>query len=133
MPSRTSPRPSSPRASCRRASTPFRTGAPCASPASRKTASTAPSSAGREVPEALDTARAERLALVGLLVNLGLATVKLLSGLLGHSYALVADAMESMTDIIGSAVIWGGLHIARRPADEDHPYGHGKAEAIAAL
>lgn len=80
-----------------------------------------------------DTGRGQRLALIGLLVNIGLASVKLLAGLLGHSYALVADAVESMTDIVGSVVIWGGLHIASKPADENHPYGHGKAEAIAAL
>jgi cation diffusion facilitator family transporter len=77
--------------------------------------------------------RGQRLAAIGLLVNIGLATIKLLAGLVGHSYALIADAVESMTDIVGSVVIWGGLHIARKPADENHPYGHGKAEALAAL
>src|SRR5262245_43542181 len=80
-----------------------------------------------------DPSRGRRLALIGLLANTGLATVKLLAGLLGHSYALVADAVESMTDIVGSVVIWGGLHIGAKPADENHPYGHGKAEALAAF
>lgn len=73
------------------------------------------------------------MALAGLLVNLGLAVVKLAAGLVGNAYALVADAIESMTDIVGSVVVWGGLHIAARPADERHPYGYGKAEALAAL
>jgi len=74
-----------------------------------------------------------RLTLVGLLINGCLGTVKLVTGLLGHSYALVADAIESFGDLFGSLVVWSGLRIAAQPADEDHPYGHGKAEALAAL
>lgn len=74
-----------------------------------------------------------RLALLGLVVSMALAGVKLLAGLLGHSYALVADAVESMTDIAGSIVVWSGLRYAAREPDESHPYGHGKAEALAAL
>lgn len=77
--------------------------------------------------------RAQRTAVVGLLVNVALAAIKLVAGLVGHSYALVADAVESMTDILGSVVIWGGLRIGARPADENHPWGHGKAESLAAL
>jgi cation diffusion facilitator family transporter len=79
------------------------------------------------------TARGQKLALIGLLVNFALAGTKLLAGLVGNSYALIADAIESMTDIVGSIVIWGGLHIASKPADPEHPYGHGKAEALAAF
>ena len=74
-----------------------------------------------------------RLSIIGLMLNIGLATIKLLAGLLGHSYALVADAVESMTDIFGSVVVWSGLKIAAVPPDEQHPYGHGKAEALAAM
>ena len=59
--------------------------------------------------------------------------VKLVCGLVGNSYALVADAIESLGDVVSSAVVWGGLVIASRPADENHPYGHGKAEPLAAL
>lgn len=77
--------------------------------------------------------RAARLALVGLGVNMSLAGMKLIAGVVGHSYALIADAVESMADLLGSVVIWGGLKIGARPADEDHPYGHGKAESLAAL
>lgn len=77
--------------------------------------------------------RGQKLALIGGLANVALAMLKLLAGILGHSYALIADAIESMADVLGSAVIWGGLHIAARPADENHPYGHGKAESLAAL
>lgn len=74
-----------------------------------------------------------RVTLAGLFVNGGLSLVKLLAGILGHSYALVADAIESMADIFASLVVWRGLHVSARPADPGHPYGHGKAEALAAL
>jgi cation diffusion facilitator family transporter len=79
------------------------------------------------------SSRNQRLALGGLLVNLALAILKLITGLVGNSYALVADSIESMVDIVGSVVIWGGLHIAAKPADEEHPYGHGRAESLAAI
>jgi cation diffusion facilitator family transporter len=85
------------------------------------------------VPAPPDFSRGQRLAIAGLLATIGLATTKLIAGILGHSYALIADAMESMVDIVGSVVIWGGLHIASKPADEDHPYGHGRAETVAAM
>jgi cation diffusion facilitator family transporter len=73
-----------------------------------------------------------RAAQLGLLVNFLLTLVKLVAGIVGHSYALVADAIESSTDIFSSLVVWGGLQVAARPADESHPYGHGKAESLAA-
>lgn len=74
-----------------------------------------------------------RVAALGLVVNLVLAGTKLIAGLVGNSYALIADAIESITDIVGSAVIWSGLRVGARPPDAGHPYGHGKAEALAAL
>lgn len=74
-----------------------------------------------------------RISLVGLLINAGLALIKLVAGVLGHCYALVADAVESMADIFGSLIVWSGLRIASQPPDVEHPYGHGKAEALAAL
>jgi cation diffusion facilitator family transporter len=80
-----------------------------------------------------DNLRGRRLALVGLLINGLLAIIKLAAGVLGRSTALVADAVESMADIFGSFVVWSSLHIARKPPDENHPYGHGRAEPIAAL
>jgi len=66
-------------------------------------------------------------------LNGGLALVKLVAGIAGQSYALIADAVESLGDIFSSAIVWGGVVIAARPADADHPYGHGKAEPLAAL
>src|ERR1043166_3745828 len=73
-----------------------------------------------------------RATFIGLTVNAILAITKLLAGLAGHSHALVADAVESMADILSSIVVWRGLVVAAAPADEDHPYGHGKAEPLAA-
>ncbi len=74
-----------------------------------------------------------RLALVGMVVNFLLASAKIAAGLLGNSYVLIADGIESGLDIAGSAIIWGGLKVAARPPDETHPYGHGKAEPVAAI
>jgi len=76
--------------------------------------------------------RGLRATFLGLAVNLLLAAGKLTAGLLGHSQALVADAVESLADIFSSVVVWRGLVVAAEPADADHPYGHGKAEPIAA-
>lgn len=68
----------------------------------------------------------------GVLTNTLLAAAKAIAGVLGNSYALIADAVESTTDIAGSLIVWGGLKISVLPPDEDHPYGHGKAEPLAA-
>ena len=73
-----------------------------------------------------------RWAQAGLLVNATLVLVKLIAGIVGHANALVADAVESSADIFSSIIVWMGLAIAAKPADEDHPYGHGKAEPLAA-
>jgi cation diffusion facilitator family transporter len=66
-------------------------------------------------------------------VNIGLAVVKLGAGILGNSYALIADAIESASDAVTSVIVLFGLHIASKEADENHPYGHGKAEPIASI
>ncbi|HVU63679.1 MAG TPA: cation diffusion facilitator family transporter [Phycisphaerales bacterium] len=79
------------------------------------------------------SARTRRMTIIGLLANLSLGLIKLVVGIVGHSGALIADAIESLADIGGSIVIWSGLAIGAMPADEDHPYGHGKAEALAGL
>src|SRR5437016_8349042 len=76
---------------------------------------------------------AARIALFGLAINLFLAGAKILAGLVGHAYVLIADGIESALDVGGSIVIWGGLTVAARPPDAIHPYGHGKAEPIAAV
>jgi cation diffusion facilitator family transporter len=69
----------------------------------------------------------------GILINGGLGAAKLTAGLLGHSYALVADAAESFSDVAGSCVTLYGLRKAAEPADPDHPSGHGRAETLAAM
>src|SRR5881396_1738701 len=74
-----------------------------------------------------------RVALLGLVVNVVLASAKIVAGLVGHAYVLIADGIESALDVGGSIVIWGGLTVAARPPDATHPYGHGKAEPIAAV
>jgi cation diffusion facilitator family transporter len=74
-----------------------------------------------------------RVALLGLVVNVMLAFAKIVAGLIGHAYVLIADGIESALDVGGSIVIWGGLTVAARPPDKTHPYGHGKAEPIAAI
>lgn len=74
-----------------------------------------------------------RLVLRGVALNAALAAVKFAGGVLGHTYALIADAAESMLDILTSLLVWAGFRVAAQPPDEDHPYGHGKAEAVAGL
>src|ERR1017187_8510785 len=75
--------------------------------------------------------RSVRTTMEGLSVNVALGIVKLLARIFGRSYALIADAIESMSDAVSSIIVWRAVVIAEKPADIDHPYGHGKAEAIA--
>ena len=60
--------------------------------------------------------------LVGVAVNAALATVKILAGFFGNSYALIADGIESTSDIVTSLIVWGGLRVAGTPADDRHPF-----------
>src|SRR5882757_4037608 len=76
--------------------------------------------------------RSLRTTFLGLAVNAVLAAAKMLAGIFGHSHALVADAVESLADVFSSIVVWRGVVVASEPEDEDHPYGHGKAEPLAA-
>lgn len=76
--------------------------------------------------------RKVKVTLLGLVLNAFLSAVKIAAGLLGHSQALVADGVESLADLISSLVVWRGVTLAELPADESHPYGHGKAEPLAA-
>src|SRR5213075_110079 len=76
--------------------------------------------------------RGLRATFLGMVANILLAAAKLVAGIVGHSNALVADAVESLADLFSSVIVWRGLVVASEPADADHPYGHGKAEPIAA-
>jgi cation diffusion facilitator family transporter len=62
--------------------------------------------------------------------NTSLALIKGLAGFFGNSYALVADAIESTTDIFASFLVLFGIKYSNRPADDNHPYGHGRAEPL---
>ena len=76
--------------------------------------------------------RGLRATFLGIAVNAILGCAKFLAGIFGHSHALIADATESFADIFNSFIVWRGIVVAAEPADEDHPYGHGKAEPLAA-
>jgi cation diffusion facilitator family transporter len=76
---------------------------------------------------------AARVALVGMAASAALAVVKIAVGLAANSVAVVSDGMESGADIVTSSLIWFGLWIAAKPADSDHPYGHGRFETLTGL
>lgn len=70
---------------------------------------------------------------IGIAISIVLVFIKGLAGYLGNSYALIADATETGADIFSSVLLWMGLRIALKSPDEEHPYGHGKAEPLAAV
>lgn len=70
---------------------------------------------------------------IGLWINLFLTVFKLFAGLAGHSRAMVADSIHSLTDVLATGVVYVGLKISRKPADDKHPYGHGNADTIASF
>ena len=76
--------------------------------------------------------RSLRTTFIGMVVNAFLSVGKMFAGIAGHSNALVADGVESLADVFSSLVVWRGVTVAAEPADEEHPYGHGKAEPLAA-
>ena len=71
--------------------------------------------------------------LVGLVINVALSIFKMLAGILGFSYAMIADAIHSISDCLATGIVYVGLRIGEKPADESHPYGHANAETIAAF
>jgi len=77
--------------------------------------------------------RGRRSTVLGILVNLGLSVSKISAGILGHSFALAADGLESGADVLSGLAVFVRLKIAVKPPDTDHPYGHAKAEPIAAV
>ena len=76
--------------------------------------------------------RSLKATFLGMAVNAALSALKFAAGVMGHSHALIADAGESSADILSSIVVWRALVVAAEPADVEHPYGHGKAEPLAA-
>lgn len=75
----------------------------------------------------------QSIGAVSFISNISLAAVKIIIGSVGASYALIADGIESLADCVSSLIVWNGLRIGSKAADHDHPYGHGKAEAVAAF
>lgn len=92
-----------------------------------------PAKPGTELATRTGYLSGARLAVLGVMVNAALAIIKIMAGLIGNTYALIADGVESLLDIFGSLVVWFGLRVAAEPPDDDHPYGHGKAEVVAAI
>ena len=78
----------------------------------------------------MNSKTAIRTTIFSLLANIGIALIKGVSGYFGNSYALIADAVESITDVFSSFLVFLGLKYAAKPADENHPYGHGKVEPL---
>ena len=74
-----------------------------------------------------------RLSKLALVLNGLLAAIKIAVGVAGNSYVLIADGIESTADMFSSVVVWGGLRLAVLPPDENHPFGHGKAEPVASV
>lgn len=68
-----------------------------------------------------------------LFVNIGLSFIKIVFGYVGHSRALLIDGIHSLSDLSTDIVVMGGSYFAAKPADEKHPYGHGKAEYLMSL
>ena len=77
-----------------------------------------------------NTQKAIKATYFSILTNLILAIAKGITGFFGNSYALIADAIESMTDVFSSALVLFGIKYSSRPADSNHPYGHGRAETL---
>lgn len=84
-------------------------------------------------PKAESADKGIRTTFIGIVTSIVLAAIKGLAGYFGNSYALIADAIESTSDVFTSIIVLTGLRIAKKPADQNHPYGHGKAEPIAGI
>ncbi len=80
-----------------------------------------------------DIETALRLSKLAIVANVLLAAVKIVAGVFGNSYVLIADGVESAADVFSSLVVWSGLRFSVVPADANHPYGHGKAESVASI
>jgi cation diffusion facilitator family transporter len=77
--------------------------------------------------------RGTKVTLLGVATSAVLAVVKIVSGVVGHTYALVADGVESLLDVFSASIAWASLRYSARPPDDRHPYGHGRAESLGAL
>src|SRR5882757_9994866 len=73
------------------------------------------------------------LGILAICINVSLMIIKIGVGVVGNSYALIADGIESGSDIFSSVITWAGFRLSLKPADEDHPYGHGKIDALTGI
>src|SRR5690606_22832352 len=78
----------------------------------------------------MNTKSAIRTSVFSIVGNILFAVIKFVAGILGNSYALIADAIESSADVLSSVLVLIGLKYSTKPADENHPYGHGRFEVI---
>ncbi|MDI6641703.1 MAG: cation diffusion facilitator family transporter, partial [Elusimicrobiota bacterium] len=76
--------------------------------------------------------KAKFVTIITIIGNILLTTIKFVVGLLGNSRALFVDGFETLSDVVTSVVVLYGLNSASKPVDIEHPYGHGKAESLAA-
>ena len=83
--------------------------------------------------DSIDNSQEKRVVYLGLIINIVLIIAKLAGGILVSSLALIADGIHSLTDLITDLIVLWGLKLAARPADSNHPYGHGKLETLASL
>ena len=75
--------------------------------------------------------QAEKVTIIGIITNIFLTALKFFAGIVGNSHALIADAAESLSDIVSTSAVLVSFKISKKPKDQNHPYGHGKAESIA--
>jgi len=87
----------------------------------------------QRLKEDVNVKEADRVTWLGVWVNIGLSVFKLVAGIAGRSSAMVADAGHSLSDLISDGVTLYSVRLARLPPDEDHPYGHGRFEAVGAF
>jgi cation diffusion facilitator family transporter len=94
-----------------------------------------PSQADSVVQAKLDRSASTgiRASLTSMIISVALGAIKVISGVVGNSYALIADGVESMLDVISGAIVAGSLKVAAQPPDEKYPFGYGRVEPAAAL
>ncbi len=80
-----------------------------------------------------DSIQVKRVSVTGAIINFSLAVAKAVGGILFHSHALIADAVDSTSDLFTDAVTIAAIRFSRRPVDTNHPYGHGRFESLASL
>lgn len=76
---------------------------------------------------------AMRVSMVSILVNLGLSLLKLIAGIIGHSGAMISDAVHSASDVFSTFIVMIGVSISEKQSDKEHPYGHERLECVASI